>query len=226
MTNPAPTLYIIHGWTYTTKYWTNTIELLESSGIKVKMLHVPGLTTESSKTYTISDYVKWANENLPENAIALGHSNGGRILMNLATQKPTKLKHLILLNSAGIFHTTFRIRVLRVASKAFFFLGKIPLVRKVLYKIIGVTDYNSAPPNMKKTLDNMIQSDKNLNIAQVKTPTSILWGDQDKTTPLWQGQKIHSEIANSTFKHFKIWDHSPYIKHPKQLAQEIERILK
>jgi pimeloyl-ACP methyl ester carboxylesterase len=101
-----PELYIIHGWTYTVEPWKRTLELLKNAGINVKMLHVPGLTEESNKVYTIDDYVKWADENIPDGAIALGHSNGGRILLNLSIKKPGKLSNLILLDAAGIYEVT------------------------------------------------------------------------------------------------------------------------
>ena len=97
------TLYIIHGWTYTVEPWAKTIAILEKNGIKVKMLHVPGLTSPSDKVWTIDDYVKWADRNLPAGATALGHSNGGRILLNLCAQKPDKLNKLILLDAAGVY---------------------------------------------------------------------------------------------------------------------------
>ena len=87
-------LYIIHGWTYTIKPWDKTLEILKKNDINVHMLKVPGLTEESEKVFTINDYVRWANQNIPDGAIALGHSNGGRILLNLCAKKPKKLKTL------------------------------------------------------------------------------------------------------------------------------------
>ena len=89
-------LYIIHGWTYTVEPWKNTLEILRENGITVKMLNVPGLTEPSKKVYTIDDYVKWANQEIPDGAIALGHSNGGRILLNLCAKKPKKTTYCTL----------------------------------------------------------------------------------------------------------------------------------
>ena len=73
-------LYVIHGWTYTVSPWDKTIALLKEQGITIKMLHVPGLTEPSKKVWTIEEYAKWADQNIPDGAVALGHSNGGRIL--------------------------------------------------------------------------------------------------------------------------------------------------
>jgi pimeloyl-ACP methyl ester carboxylesterase len=220
------TIYIVHGWTYNIKPWGKTVKALEKTGLKVHLLKVPGLTARSDKTFTIDDYVRWADKNIPDGAIALGHSNGGRILLNLAAKHPEKLKFLVLLDSAGIYEPTFRVKVLRIASKVLFIFGKIALLRKILYKIIGASDYNVAPPNMKKTLDNMIQSDKALNLAKIKTPTAIIWGEQDKTTPLRQGLKIHEGLQKSSFKSIPSWGHSPYFNHPDALAREIVKALK
>ena len=111
-------LYIIHGWTYTVEPWKKTIELLREKGLSVKMLRVPGLTEESKKEFTIADYVKWAGSEIPDGAIALGHSNGGRILLNLCAEKPEKLKYLILLDAAGIYEPSLKKSIsLKVSSK-------------------------------------------------------------------------------------------------------------
>ena len=104
-------LYIIHGWTYTVEPWRETLETMRDDGFKVQMLRVPGLTEPSKKEFTIDDYAKWADENIPDGAIALGHSNGGRILLNLCAKKPEKLKYLILLDAAGIYEPSTRKKV-------------------------------------------------------------------------------------------------------------------
>ena len=125
-------LYIIHGWTYTIEPWKQTLEKLRDKGISVKMLKVPGLTSESKKTYTIDDYVKWANQEIPDGAIALGHSNGGRILLNLCAKKPDKLKYLILLDSAGIYEPTTKKKIVSFLAKIGKPLKKIPIINKLI----------------------------------------------------------------------------------------------
>lgn len=221
-----PKLFIIHGWTYTTAPWTQTINLLEKRGVKVEMLNVPGLTSPSNKVWTIEDYVKWANRNLPDGAIALGHSNGGRILLNLCAENPKKLEHLILLDSAGVYELSSKRDVARSLSKKFGFLKHIPGLTKVWHKLTGTTDYARAPENMKKTLANMLESDKNLDIGKVTTPTSIIWGEADTVTPPHQGEKMYAEIVGSSFDMHKDWTHAPYLSHPKELADAIYQALR
>lgn len=219
-------LYIIHGWTYTIKPWDKTLGILEKAGIKVKMLKVPGLTEASEKIFTINDYMKWADEQIPDGAIALGHSNGGRILLNLCKEKPEKLEHLILLDSAGVYEPSFKKKVVEAVAKIGKPLKKIPIIDKVFHRITGSTDYAKAPENMKKTLQNMLESDKKLELSKVTTNTSILWGEKDTITPPRQAEKIHGSLANSKLKFYKNWTHAPYISHPEELAKAIMVILK
>lgn len=221
-----PVLYIIHGWTYTTTPWKQTLAILRKNGIKVVMLNVPGLTTPSKKVWTIEEYADWADKNIPDGAVALGHSNGGRILLNLCSEKQNKLSHLILLDSAGIYEQSTKRDVSRFISKKLGFLKNIPGVKKAWHKLTGATDYAKAPENMKRTLANMLDSDKNLDLTKVVVPTSILWGEADKVTPPRQAEVMHEKIPNSTLKIYPKWSHAPYIYYPEELAKAIMRVLK
>ena len=220
-----PELYIIHGWTYTTAPWTRTLSLLEKQGITVHMLHVPGLTAPSDQVWTIADYAKWADQSIPDGAIALGHSNGGRILLNLCSAKPQKLRHLILLDSAGVYTESKKRDLARTLSKRLHFLKNLPGLTKIWHKLTGSTDYARAPENMKRTLSNMLDSDRDLNLAGVTTPTSILWGANDTVTPPRQAEVLHAALPYNTLEVYPEWTHAPYLSHPDALAAAIVKAL-
>ena len=218
-------LYIIHGWTYTIEPWAKTLEILKNAGINVQMLKVPGLTEESKKVFTINDYVEWANQNIPDGAVALGHSNGGRILLNLCAKNPEKLKYLILLDSAGVYEATAKKKLIGLAAAIGKPFKKIPLVDKVFHRLTGTTDYSKAPENMKKTLANMLESDKDLKLKDVTTKTYILWGKNDKITPPRQATKMYEELPNADLKFYANWTHAPYISNPDELARAIKTLI-
>ena len=219
-------LYIIHGWTYTVEPWKNTLKILRDNGVSVKMLHVPGLTEKSDKVYTIDDYIKWADENIPDDAIALGHSNGGRILLNLCADNPEKLKYLILLDAAGIYEPSARKKIVERVAKIGKPLKKMPLVDKAFHKITGSTDYSRAPENMKQTLANMLESDKNLDFGKVTTKTFILWGKKDTTTPPRQATAMYEKLPNAELKFYANWTHAPYISSPEELARALTTLIR
>ncbi|MBR3172358.1 alpha/beta hydrolase [Candidatus Saccharibacteria bacterium] len=218
-------LYIVHGWTYTIEPWKKTVTTLRKNGISVKMLRVPGLTEESKKEWTIDDYVKWANSEIPDGAVALGHSNGGRILLNLCTQKPGKLKYLILLDSAGIYEPSVRKRMVEKIAKFGRPLKKIKIIDKIFHRLTGSTDYSRAPENMKITLANMIESDKSLDLSKVTTKTFILWGKKDTTTPPRQATEMYEKLPNAELKFYANWTHAPYISSPDELARALTTLV-
>lgn len=218
-------LYIVHGWTYTVEPWKRTIELLRERGISVKMLKVPGLTEPSKKEFTIEDYVKWADQEIPDGAVALGHSNGGRILLNLCAAKPDKLKYLILLDAAGIYEPTFKKKVIEKVAKLGKPFKKVKVIDKVFHRATSTTDYSRAPENMKKTLANMIESDKNLDFAKVETKTFILWGKKDTTTPPRQATLMYEKLPNAELKFYANWTHAPYISSPEELARALATLV-
>ena len=79
---------------------------------------------------------------------------------------------------------------------------------------------------MKKTLTNMIESDKKLNFDPITTPTTILWGKADTITPPRQAEKLHARLKNSTLTFYENWTHAPYISDPKGLARALNKVMK
>lgn len=214
-------LYIIHGWSYTIEPWRTTLGFLRKSGLRVKLLKVPGLTEPSKKVFTIDDYVKWADAEIPDGAIVLGHSNGGRIMLNLCSKKPNKVKYLILLDSAGVYEPSTKKKIVASLAKIGKPFKKIPVVNKAFHKITGTTDYSRAPENMKITLSNMLESDKNLNLPSVTTKTYIIWGKKDTVTPPRQATKLYESLPNAELKFYARWTHAPYISNPEELARAL-----
>lgn len=225
MSGMGADLYIIHGWTYTVEPWKTTLDILKKNGIKVKMLHVPGLTEPSDKVFTVEDYAKWADQEIPDGAVALGHSNGGRILLNLCAKKPEKLKYLILLDAAGIYEPSRRKKIIEKLAKIGKPLKKVPLFDKAFHKLTGTTDYSKAPENMKVTLSNMLESDKNLELKKVTTKTFILWGKKDTITPPRQATKMYEGLPNAELKFYANWTHAPYLSSPEELARVLTALL-
>jgi len=224
-------LYIIHGWAYDIAPWDSTVQRLRDAGYDVHQLRVPGLTTPTDHAWDIDNYVQWLDGELTdaEQPIILGHSNGGRIALHYAKLHPQAFSHLILLSSAGVEvaseQLSLKRRVFRLASKILAPLKHVPLARKVVYRLLG-SDYGTAPPHMQRTLANMLASDHDFDPSSITTPTSILWGEDDRTTPPAMARKLNKLLPESTLTTIPEWRHAPYRTHPDQLADEIMKILR
>ncbi len=226
-------IFILHGWTYTLDKWVNFAKELESKGFKVNLLKIPGLTEEINRPWTIDDYVNWLykklQKDLPagrqEKIILTGHSNGGRIAMAFTIAHPQKVRKLVLIDSAGIYHNDIFLRIKRAVFKKAAKIGKTLLspekASDLLYFLAGEKDYKNASPNMKKTMVNLIESDKALESDRISIPTIIIWGQDDRVAPVSDGKILNAKIKNSRLFLIKGARHSPQFTHPQQVSDII-----
>ena len=216
-------LFILHGWTYQTETWQPLLNLLAAQGIDYEFLRIPGLTDGTDPVWTLEDYVKWLEEKTAghEKVILYGHSNGGRISIAYAAKHPEKVERLILEDSSGIPVTGLR-RLKRDFFKQISRIGRIlsssDVLRRIFYKVIRESDYSGATVNMKKTMANLLLVDLSLVLDRITCPTLLIWGANDKTTPLSAGKRIHEGIKGSRISIIPDARHSPHITHPQQVA--------
>lgn len=210
-------IVILHGWTCSLDKWSRFIDLLEEGGFEVELPKIPGLTQESNESWSLDKYTNWLKELLDkyENKIVLlGHSNGGRIAVNYAAKYPNKLEKLILIDSAGIYHNELPIRLKRIVFKNLSNVGKrftkSGVARKMLYKIAREGDYEQANENMKKTITNLINTDIKPILGEIKVPTLIIWGGNDKITSIKDAYLMNKLIKKSKLHIIKNARHSPF----------------
>lgn len=226
-------LFIIHGWTYSLDKWSVIVDLLEKEGFTPVQLRVPGLTAPSKKVWDIDSYVAWLSECLSgeEHPVVIGHSNGGRIALSFAQKYPNRLSRLILIDSAGIPNDHYltaklKLKTLRTISRFGQPVKKVPGVRKVFYKLIGAHDYEQAPPNMKKTMQNMLEADKLIHLKHIKTPVTLIWGRNDSQTSLRDGRLMQRKIKGAKLFVIDGARHAPMATHPQKVSQLIVKVLK
>lgn len=218
--------FILHGWTYSTEKWAPFVAALKNQGFDATLLKIPGLTEKLDAVWDMNNYVQWLNEKIGnDKVILLGHSNGGRIILAFALKYPKKIKHLILIDSAGIYHNELPIRlkrfVFKIVAKWGRKLTKSETLRKALYKLSRESDYENASPNVKKTMVNMIAYDISPFLNKIKVPTLIIWGEGDKATPIADGKLMHQLIKDSKMHVIESARHSPQFTHVKEVIKII-----
>ena len=67
----------------------------------------------------------------------------------------------------------------------------------------------------------MLESDKSLDLSNIQTPVSLLWGMNDPITPIAQGRKMAKLLPHTQLHEYAGWAHAPYITHPNELASAI-----
>ena len=222
-------IVLLHGWTPDVTVidrWEPLKKLLEKAGYTVHLWKIPGLTTETKKTFTIEQYQDWLFKKISplKSCVLVGHSFGGQLATIFATKHPELLSKLILVDSSGIVDFSPRKVIKRYLFKTLakigFIFKKSVFLRKILYKFIREKDYFEANTAQRETMNHALAYSVKPFLHSITTPTLILWGENDQTTPLYLGKIFHQQIPNSNFIVLPA-RHSPIYTHPQLVFEKM-----
>lgn len=229
-------LVILHGWGADSSHYEVLGPLLAKSGLHVIAPDMPGWgqTPAPASSWSVSDYRKWTSEFLSSLSIKefvlFGHSFGGRVAIKYCVEHPYQIRALILCAAAGIRPTahSFKRSALRAIAK----IGKpvfslplankiAPFAKKALYRLAGSYDYLKAQGTMKTTMVHVVQEDLSALLPQLKRPTLLLWGSEDRSTPLSDAKIMASRIPRAKLEVFDGQPHNLPKLIPEKIAQSV-----
>lgn len=227
-------LVILHGWQSKIERWQPLVKVL-SKNFNVYLPSLPGFGKKKlNKVWDLSDYADWLADYLKnekiKNPILAGHSNGGRIALSYLLQGG-KAEKLILIASAGIKPkpTVKKTLFLIIAKigKVFFSLPVLNLLKKpaswFLYTLAREKDYYKSEGCLKQTMVNLIKKDFASALPKIKIPVLILWGREDKATPLADAYVFKNKIKKSKLIVFDKAGHNlPFVFKDKITDQIID----
>lgn len=210
--NSEETLVFLHGW-------GSNKELMKQAfspyfrDFNHLYIDLPGFG--QSQNATILNTQKYAKiirlflESLKlDNGVIVGHSFGGKVATLLAP------KELVLLSSAGIVCD----KPLKIKLKIM--LAKILKKLKINSNLLRSNDAYGLNEAMYQTFKNVVDEDFSQVFASSSSQAYILWGNQDKATPLSSGEKICSLFQKSKFRSFD-GDHYFFLSHAKEIEEQI-----
>lgn len=232
--NNSEAILILHGWWWSSKSWITVWEMLEKAWFNIIIPDLPWFgKTDLKEIFTIDKYAETIEEftkklNL-KNIILLWHSNWWAISIKLANRNNLKIKKLILNNSAWIRNkksTNLKRKLFKIVIKPFKFLLKLPFwnkIRSVFYRIIWWHDYLNSLKNpfLKETYINMISSDLQDEIKNIKLETLLIWWKLDSYTPIKDWIWMNKNIANSKIVILDKEKHWIHLQNPKKLVDVI-----
>jgi pimeloyl-ACP methyl ester carboxylesterase len=169
---------------------------LSAAGCNVINIDQPGFGSSPPppQPFSTDDYADCVGEIIQSLSLCsvtvVGHSFGGRIAILLATLCK-EVKQLVLVSSAGIkprFSLKKKIRIWRYkrAKKK----GKDTAK-------YGSIDYLSLNGEMKETFVRVVNRHLDKELSKIHVPTLIVWGDEDKETPMYMAKKLKRKIEDS-----------------------------
>lgn len=158
------------------------------------------------------------------NPVLVGHSFGGSVGIKYVVNGG-QAKKIILIDSAGIRRKSFKKFIYFVGAKVVKIFLWLPVIRKYkqairkkFYQAIDSVDYVEAG-EMSQIYQKIISNDLTDDLQKIKVKTVLIWGDQDKATPLADGLLMKKMIANSELFVIKDAGHFPFLEKEEEFKK-------
>lgn len=169
-----------------------------------------------------------------ENPILIGHSNGGRTIINYVGRNLGNVDRIILIDSGGIkpkrnlsyYIKIYTFKILKNFLKIFPDVEMFNNIRERVLGKFGSTDYKNSPEVLRKTMSIIINQDQTEIMKKIKVPTLLIWGENDEDTPLEDGKKMEKSIPNSALVTIKNAGHFSYLDSYSECMKIIKEFLK
>lgn len=233
----APVI-LLHGWLCSLDTMKPIANVLQN--FKVYNIDLPGFGKSDmpEKPFNTNDFGNFLDGFIKkldiENPILIGHSNGGRTILNYTGRNLGKVNKIVLIDSAGIKPKRkvgyyIKVYTFKTLKK---FLGIFPDVEmfnnireRVLGKF-GSSDYKNSPEILRKTMSTIINEDQTELMKNIKVPTLLLWGENDTDTPIQDGKIMEQNIENSSLITIKDAGHFSYLDSYNECMEIIKNFLK
>lgn len=233
----GPIVVLLHGWGADLDTFNSLAQELQAT-FRVIRLDFPGFgqTPRPTQDWGVGQYAEFLQKFLVklrlEPFALIGHSFGGRVILKSVGSGLVQTQKIILLASAGIQKSK------SVRNKSFALVAKVGKVvtalpglsrlqtslRKKLYQAAGSEDYLNAG-NMKQIFLKVIHEDLQEDAVRIQIPTLLIWGEQDDTTPVEDGQQLHTQIKNSEFTVIPQAGHCVYADAAPEVTRKIKEFL-
>lgn len=225
----------LHGWGDTAKSFSKLAESLQEK-YTVLILDLPGFgaTQAPPHAWGLQDYAEFVDSWLKKLGIKdvhayVGHSYGGSLAILGLGNKNLKSEKLVLLASAGVRNKkSGRKKIMWMAAK----ISKVPLrllpaqtrqkLRHRLYRNIG-SDITLVP-HMELTFKRIIGEDIQTAAEKISQQTLLIYGTEDKDTPVKDGKLLAKEIKSSRLEVIDA-GHFLHQEQPGQVAKLIKDFL-
>lgn len=220
------TLVFLHGWGVDSKLWFKIAPELINKNYNLYFLDLPGFgqSQDPNTIYAVDDYKKIVYEFIKKLDIKkinlIGHSFGGRVALKIASENPDFLEKIVLVDAAGIVHNSRKKKILAIISKfikPIFMPSFMQPLRKKFYVLIGSEYLENI--KLSKIFSKVVMEDLSPFFSKIKKPVLIIWGENDKVTPLDDGKLMDKIIPKSKLVVLKNAGHFCFLDKPEEFVK-------
>lgn len=162
----------------------------------------------------------------------LGNSLGGHIALLYTLDCPEKVKTLTLTGSSGLYESAFgsgfprrgSYEYIKERTEKTFYDPKVAtkeLVDEVFDTVNNIDKAMAVITAAKSAIRHNVKD----RLAEITTPTLLIWGKHDIVTPYHVGESFHELIKDSEFHGFEKSGHAPMMECPEEFNAVLEQFL-
>lgn len=222
-------LVFLHGWQSSMDAFLVVAEELKYQ-YKIILIDFPpfGKSGELSCAWSVNDYSDMVFELLKtlqiNNFCILAHSFGGRVAINLCTCYNCIVKKLVLCGSAGLKprrSLTYYYKIFKYKQHK----RKVKSENQTLENF-GSDDYKLLSPLMRQTLVKVVNFHQDKLAKKISCPTLLIFGQNDKETPLYMAKRFKRLIKNSNLVIFLGCGHFCFLNQHERFFDIVNQFLK
>lgn len=228
-------IVLLHGWGANTKKLAPLANSLKKLNWKVLVCELPGFDApEPDSIWNVDDYTRFVVRRAfsifgKEKYFVFGHSFGGRVAIKMSLYEENPICGVVLCATGGISRGNL---IKRLLFKSLAVLGKVfanispefgHYWKTLLYKIAREHDYERASSRMKKVFQKVIAEDLKPLIPEIKIPLLVLWGEEDKITPVKDAYFIARNSKKASIFTYQNEGHRLPYERPDDVAEKIDQ---
>ena len=163
----------------------------------------------------------------------LGNSLGGHVGLVHVLSHPEKIKTLTLTGSSGLFENAMGdsypkrgdYEYIR-AKTAETFYDPAVATKELVDEVFEITNSRIKVIKIIALAKSAIRNNLGEELGQIKVPTLLIWGKNDKVTPPFVAEDFHKLIPNSELAFIDQCGHAPMMEVPNAFNEILEKFLK
>lgn len=230
---------LLHGWGSSYDVYGGVISAL-CDRCRLVAVNFPGCGGSETmpNPWTLEDYCGFVLEFIDkvklENPVLIGHSHGGRVILNLVGKKRLSPPKIVLLDSAGLIpQKSLRQRLRAREFKLIKGMLTLPVVKNHTAGLLerarrafGSADYNAAPEVLRKTLVSLVNTDLRELLPNISCPALLIWGENDTATPLEDARTMEKLIPDAGLCVIKGTGHYSFCERPYEAHAILRSFIK
>ncbi len=190
----AQTLVLLHGWGANGKSFS-MLSYLKRDYQTLEIDFPPFGKSEEAQGWNVFSYanmvISLCQHLKIDKCHILGHSFGGRVAILISAFQKELVDKVVLVDSAGM----------KPKRKHSYYFKKMEFWLRKRFgldtSLMGSSDYRSLSPNMKKTFSRIVSTHLEEYASLMKQKTLIIFGKNDKETPVYMAKRLNKLIKNS-----------------------------